>query len=101
MNKITKCDKQSSWLHRLVGLVRVYVRDDCPDMCQTRWWMALAYYRAMDRKRVMVAWPLHYVWRAALWLEWKWHAYRLKPSWIDRHVEESIKAHESRPRYFR
>ena len=66
------------------------IRDDCPEECKTRWWMALAYYRVMDRKLVMVAWPLHYVWQAARWVEWKWGTYRHRPSWIDRHVEQCI-----------
>jgi len=76
------------------------VRDNCPEECETRWWMALAYYRYLDRRLVMVIWPIHYAFQAARWLEWKWNAYRHRPSWIDRHVAESIKVHENRPRSF-
>lgn len=65
--------------------------------CRSRWWQALAYRDPAARKDLMVIWPLHYAVQAFRWLQWKWDAYRHRPSWIDRHAKEAVKNHFRSP----
>lgn len=61
----------------------------CPEACVTHKWQALAYRSPMDRRLVMVIWPLHYAVRGYRWLEWQWDKYRHRRGWIDRLIEQS------------
>lgn len=81
------------------------LRDDTPEGCRAPFWMACAYWRYEDRRLVMVAWPLHYLWQAARWLEWHWNNYRHKPSWLDAEIDRRAKGyrqlyHDSRARNY-
>ena len=51
--------------------------------CHTPWWMKHAYFDASLNKRVMVAFPLNYVFSFAWFLNLKWGEFRHKPTWID------------------
>lgn len=65
----------------------------------SRKWHAHAYYDHATRRRIMVAWPLHYALRAYRWLEMHWDNYRHRPGWIDRHAARAIERHQNRPRF--
>lgn len=88
-------------MNTFLRLVVGFFYDRCPPYCYTKKWHAVAYFSPIDRRLVMVAWPLHYAVRGFRWVEWKWDRYRHKPGWLERYAEAAINEHNNRPRFYR
>jgi hypothetical protein len=60
------------------------------DGVSTRKHHALAVSSPMRLQHLMVVWPFHYLVRWLFWIDYRWNAYRTRPTFIEREIRYEL-----------